>query len=403
MVEVVISGRIFAVIADPVGRAIEVGTGIGDVEIGDLALDRQRDLGEFVFAKFLAEAARLQIVEFPLHVEHAVVAGILVHDRGRDRPILVEVDLERGATAIGARIVEILFDDIVIVDAEAVLDAADCDRVTGFGLGIRIGFGDRVAAIGPRPGHIVDETRIALIKSAGAERHAVADRQVDHAFQAAAHAAVRDLVDLAVDAPAGDAQFGLVGDDADGAGLARRAIQRALRPGEALDPGDVIDVDVERPADGRDRLFVEVGADRRERARVVAVAAGGDAAHIDHGRSRLRSLEADRRQLLGIILEIRDVELVELAGPDRLDADRHVLQVFLPLGRGDDDFVGLFVLRSGLRRRIGGIGRSCLLRHGRHRQRGGSKQRHGQRAKGRIGHVVPPQSRFCVLQATPRA
>jgi hypothetical protein len=44
---------------------------------------------------------------------------------------------------------------------------------------------------------------------------------------------------------------------------------------------------------------------------VVAVAAGRDAAHVDDGDARLGGLEADRRQLLGIFLEVRDVELVE--------------------------------------------------------------------------------------------
>ena len=86
-------------------------------------------------------------------------------------------------------------------------------------------------------------------------------------FEPAAHAAMRDLVDLAVDAAGGDAELGLVGDDADRAGLARGAVERALRAGEALDPGDVVDVDVERAADGRDRLLVEIGADRGQRAR----------------------------------------------------------------------------------------------------------------------------------------
>ena len=48
-------------------------------------------------------------------------------------------------------------------------------------------------------------------------------------------------------------------------------------------------------------------------------------------------LEADRRQLLGILLEVRDVELVEPLRADRLDADRDVLEILLALGRGDDD------------------------------------------------------------------
>ena len=93
----------------------------------------------------------------------------------------------------------------------------------------------------------------------------VGDRQVDHAFELAADAAVSDRVELAVDAPVGHAELGLVGDDADRARFARGAVERALRAGEALDPGDVVDVDVERSADRRDRLLVEIDADRRQR------------------------------------------------------------------------------------------------------------------------------------------
>ena len=91
------------------------------------------------------------------------------------------------------------------------------------------------------------------------------DRQVDHALELAADAAMRDGVELAVDAPVGDAELGLVGDDADRARFARGAVERALRARQALDARDVVDVDVERSADRRDRLLVEIGADLRQR------------------------------------------------------------------------------------------------------------------------------------------
>ena len=55
---------------------------------------------------------------------------------------------------------------------------------------------------------------------------------------------MRDGVDLTVDPSARYSKLGLVGNDADGARLARCAVQSALRAGEALDPGDVVDVDV---------------------------------------------------------------------------------------------------------------------------------------------------------------
>ena len=48
--------------------------------------------------------------------------------------------------------------------------------------------------------------------------------------------------------------------------------------------------------------------------------------------------EGHRGQLLGIAAEVRNVELVKLLGPDRLDRDRHVLEAFRALLRGDDNF-----------------------------------------------------------------
>ena len=58
-------------------------------------------------------------------------------------------------------------------------------------------------------------------------------------------------------------------------------------------------MDVERAADRGDRLLVEIDADRRQRARMVAVAARGDAADIDVGRARLEGLVGDARAAAG--------------------------------------------------------------------------------------------------------
>ena len=46
----VIGVGVIGIVADRVGRPVHVGAGIGDVEIGDLALDRQRGLRELVLA-----------------------------------------------------------------------------------------------------------------------------------------------------------------------------------------------------------------------------------------------------------------------------------------------------------------------------------------------------------------
>jgi hypothetical protein len=89
----------------------------------------------------------------------------------------------------------------------------------------------------------------------------VADRLVDEALDHIARVTVRDGVGLQVVAGAEAGGAGLVGDDPQGAGLRAGAVQGALRPGQGLDPGDVVDVDVQRALDRGDRLFVQIGAD----------------------------------------------------------------------------------------------------------------------------------------------
>ena len=131
----------------------------------------------------------------------------------------------------------------------------------------------------------------------------------------------------------------LVRDDADGAGLGARAVQRALRTGEHFDARDVVDLDVERALDRGDRLLVEVHADRRQRTRVVGVLAAGDAAHVRARETGAAALERHVRQEFHVVVEGLDLEVRELLLADGLDRQRHVLKALVALQRGDDDFV----------------------------------------------------------------
>jgi hypothetical protein len=81
-------------------------------------------------------------------------------------------------------------------------------------------------------------------------------------------------------------------------------------------------------------------------------------------------LRHDRGKLLGIAVEVRDVELIKLLRAERLDRDRHVLEVFRTLLRGDDDHVAAI---SRLRCCLG----RGILRHrdaGRRQKRGAGHQ-----------------------------
>jgi hypothetical protein len=68
-----------------------------------------------------------------------------------------------------------------------------------------------------------------LVKADKARGHAVIDRQIDETFDLAAIIAIMDLIDLNIQPAIQAAEIGLIGDDADGPGLGRGTIKRALR------------------------------------------------------------------------------------------------------------------------------------------------------------------------------
>ena len=295
----------------------------------------------------------LKVADLLVVAVRAVAPGLLVHDRRRHRPVVVELDLERGASTVDVGVVIVLLHELRVVDADAA----------------------RLRQEAARARHIVDEARVAFVPADHAQRGDARQRQVDHALGLAADAALADGVQLAVGLAVEAGGVGLVGDDADRARLGRCAVERALRPRQALDPRDVVDVDVEVAADRRHRLLVEIHADRGQRARVVAVAAARDAAHVDDVGARIAAerLEGDRRQLLDVALEVADVEVLQLLRAERLDADRHVLQVLSALLRGHDDDVIAARLsrhRRGRGRRVLRV-RRCRAQRARREQHGG--------------------------------
>ncbi len=178
-----------------------------------------------------------------------------------------------------------------------------------------------------------------LVPGDQTDRRAVAHGQVEEAFGDMADAAVADAVELQPVAGGEAGGVGLVGDDAQRAGLRTGAVQRALRAGQRLDAVDVVDVDVQRALDGGDRLFVQVHAHAGQRAGVVAVAAAGHAAHVDLREARARGLVRHAGQVLHVVVEVGDVEVLQLFRPQHLDADRHFLQVLHALLRGHRDGV----------------------------------------------------------------
>src|SRR3954466_10872017 len=99
---------------------------------------------------------------------------------------------------------------------------------------------------------------------------------------------------------------------------------------------------------------------------MVAVAARGDAPYVDVGAAGRAGLEGDAGRQLGVIVEVGDVGFFQPPRAQRLDADRHVLEILLALGRGDDDLVALRGLLVG---RVGGAAGGAAARRGAGRRR----------------------------------
>ena len=85
-----------------------------------------------------------------------------MHDLGRERPIIIQVDLEGGSAAIRPVGVEVVLDELRVVDLEAVANAAD--RIVVF-------VEDDVAAIGSLAENVVDVTGVALVEPAARTRY----------------------------------------------------------------------------------------------------------------------------------------------------------------------------------------------------------------------------------------
>ena len=136
----VIGVGIVGVVGDRGIRPVHVGAGIGHVEVADLAFDRQRDLRELVLAGSSRKRCVSRSPRSASMKKTPLVFEFWCMICRRDGPIVVEVDLQRGAAAVSPVGVEIVFDELGIVDVDAVAHAADGSR--------RRSSTDRIAAIG---------------------------------------------------------------------------------------------------------------------------------------------------------------------------------------------------------------------------------------------------------------
>ena len=90
-----------------------------------------------------------------------------------------------------------------------------------------------------------------------------------------------------------------------------------------------------------DRLLVEIHAYARLRGRRLSVSPRRNAAHVDIKKSDTTSrrwLDRDTREHPCVIVKVLNTQLGNFLGAQRLDANRHVLQVLSSLLSGHHHF-----------------------------------------------------------------
>ena len=118
-VELVIGLGIIGIIVRAVDLPDQIGAGIGQVPIADLAFDGERGLKEAVVAPVGEEMLDREVADAGVEAEDAPALLVLADQAGRGGPIVVEVDAERGPAADHVDVVEILLDQIRIVDDDS--------------------------------------------------------------------------------------------------------------------------------------------------------------------------------------------------------------------------------------------------------------------------------------------
>ena len=279
--------------------------------------------------------------------EHARRPHVLGHKGWRHGPVVIDVVLQGDAPADRIDLVEVLLHQTGIAERRA-------------------GKGE-----GPRGEGVVDIARIMFGEADDAHRSVRRERNIDEAFGDAALAAVIDRVSGHIITGREARRVRFVGDDAQGARFGAGAIERSLRTRQNFNPRYVIDMHVQGSADGRQRLFIEIGADAGLGSGVVVIAAVRDAAHVDDRLVGARALELNARHIFHIVLKADDVQLCQGLGIQRLDAHRHLLDVFRALLRGHDHLAHIRDLGAG---GLGGVGRALGQGRGRGQHGGGQKQ-----------------------------
>jgi hypothetical protein len=149
--------------------------------------------------------------------------------------------------------------------------------------------------------------------------------------------------------------------------------QRSLRTFQDLDAIQIGGIDVEVAIRELTGLIVQVDRDVRPHTRRAAalagLRAGAEAAHENLVLARPVVRRRHVRQILDVVVERRDVELLQRLCGEGLHRDRHVLYVLRAALRGDGDLGERARIRFGTsgRRLCCGRGARCASQNGRYR------------------------------------
>ena len=248
----VASGRL----AVPVGCAltVHVVASVRHVKVGNLAGDCEPGLIPRVATRFRIVVGDLELPDLVVvRAEAPIPSRSLCNHRRRDCPMIAEVDAEQGARTVRVGLIDVVTDQGRIRLRDS--GTPECTRAI----------------------HIVDVAARMLVPPHGAQGDGPRnERDVHVALTSSASAPFHNPVRADVVASTKLVWIWLIGDDSERAGFARCAVQRALRAGQRLNASDVVQVGVDRAQNRRDRLLVEINADRRQRTRGDQASIGRD-------------------------------------------------------------------------------------------------------------------------------
>ena len=227
----------------------------------------------------------------------------------------------------------------------------------------------RIAREGCR--HVVDITPSLVVVDHAAHRQRVADeRQIDDCRDGGIGVTARGHAVTSGNAALRHVELRLVRDIADHAGLSSRTEQSSLRALEDFDALEVRCVHIQVATGQLTRLLVQIDGnvwkpvDRA--AGLSCHVSGAETPHEDLVLARPRGRCGHIGQVPDQIVQARDVQLLQGLAGERLDRDRHVLDVLGAPLRSDDNFLDTGRRGTGLsrdRRVCGsGVGRCTRVR-----------------------------------------